>query len=138
MKIDTIIITHAGLAEAFAEAAEMIMGPLPNLKAVAFREGDDMLRTGDQLADMLRKSEADFCIILTDLYGATPSNAASYAVSQCENAAVITGANLMAVIQAAELDGEDIGIEAALELISAEAGNNMRVITREMILSSSP
>ena len=134
MKLDVIIITHAGLAGAFVEAAEMIMGPQPNLRAIAFQEGDDMLETGNMLAAMIRDSGADFTLILTDLYGATPTNAALYSVSQCDNAAVVTGVNLISVIHALDLDGEDIDPQTLLHLIAQEGQKGIRVITREMIL----
>ena len=134
MKLDVIIVTHAGLADAFVEAAEMIMGPQPRLRAVTFREGDDMLETGNLLAGMIRESKADFTLMLTDLYGATPTNAALFAVSQCENAGVVTGVNLMSVIQALDLDGENVDAGTAMRLVADESQKNMRVITREMIL----
>ena len=56
--------------------------------------------THARLADMIQKSAADFILIFTDLHGATPTNAALLAVSQCENAAGVTGVNLISVIQA--------------------------------------
>ena len=134
MKLDVIVITHAGLAGAFVDAVEMIMGPQPKLKAIAFQEGDDMVETGNMLAEMIRSSGADFTLILTDLYGATPTNAALFAVSQCENAAVVTGVNLISVIHALDQDGEDIDSQTLLRVVSQEGQKGIRAITRDMIL----
>jgi mannose/fructose-specific phosphotransferase system component IIA len=131
MRLNVVIIAHAGLAEALAEAAEMIAGPQPNLHALNFREGDDMLELGNKLAGMIQNNGADFTLMLTDLYGATPTNAALLAMSKCENSAVVTGANLISVIQALEMNGEDSDVSAVLELVRNESRNGVRIITLE-------
>jgi mannose/fructose-specific phosphotransferase system component IIA len=131
MKLDVIIIAHAGLAEAFVEAAEMIAGPQPNLRAVNFREGDSMIQLGNKVADMIQNSDAECTVILTDLYGATPTNAALLAMSKCENATVVAGVNLISLLQALELSGEDLDSQAVLELIEKEGKSGVRIITLE-------
>lgn len=133
MKIDVIVVSHAGLAGAFAEAAEMIMGPQPNLKTVGFYQGGDLMETANRVADMVKGGEADFTVILTDLFGATPTNLALLAISQCENAAVVTGVNLISLIQALEMDGEDLNTEEVLQRIEAEGRDGIRILTRESI-----
>ena len=135
MTVDVIIVTHAGLADAFIGTVEMIIGPQSNLKAVAFREGDNMMETAALLTGMIQNNTADYTIVFTDLYGATPANAALVALSQCENAAVITGVNLVSVLQALELDGEDMEVNNILELVALEGKNGVQIITREMVLA---
>lgn len=134
MKLDTIIFTHAGLADGFAQAARMIMGPLPQLSAVGFYEGDDMLAASDELTARIQNSRADAVVILSDLFGATPTNAALLAISRCENAAVLTGVNLIMVLQAAELDGEPTDLDTALKTISEAGGGGIRILTKDMVL----
>jgi len=131
MKLDVVVIAHAGLADAFVEAVEMIDGPHPNLHAVNFREGDDMIETGNKLAVLIQKNGADFTVVLSDLYGATSTNAALLAISKCDNAAVVTGVNLISIIQALEMDGTDLDEHAVLETIEKKGGAGVRIITRD-------
>ena len=135
MELGVIIVTHAGLADAFIGTVEMLSGPQSNLKAVGFQEGDNMMETANLLTSMVQNNPSDFTILFTDAYGATPTNAALLAISQCENAAVITGVNLVSVLQALELNGEDMGVEEVLNLVASEGKNGVRIITKEMVLN---
>jgi len=131
MKLDVVIIAHAGLADAFVEAIEMVSGPQKNLYAVNFREGDDMIVTGNKLAALIQNNGADFTVILADLYGAIPTNSALLALSKCENVSIVTGVNLLSVIKALELNGKDFDTHTILELIEREGRNGVRIITHD-------
>jgi mannose/fructose-specific phosphotransferase system component IIA len=109
----------------------MIAGPQPNLRAVNFREGDNMIQVANAVADMIQNSDSDNTVILTDLYGATPTNAALLAMSKCENASVVAGVNLISLLQALELNGEDFDPNAMLELVEKEGKSGVRIITLE-------
>ena len=133
VKINVYVITHAGLADAFAEATQMIMGPQPQLRTIGFYAGDDLMETADRLVAMIQNNPADFHVVFTDLFGATPSHIGLLAISQCENAAVITGVNLIAVMEALGMDGEDVDRQPALQRIEGACKQGVRALTKDMI-----
>lgn len=98
--VGIIVVAHGGLAQAFEETAEMIVGPTEGFKACSFTQGSDV----DSLRKMLKSSIKEVnrgkgVIILTDMFGGTPSN---ISLSFLENGKVevITGVNLPMVITA--------------------------------------
>ncbi len=98
--IGVIIVAHGGLADAFAETVEMIVGRSDNFKACSFPQGSD----AEQLRKMLKQSINDVddgsgVVILTDMFGGTPSNI-SLSFLDGSNIEVITGVNLPMVITA--------------------------------------
>jgi PTS system mannose-specific IIA component len=107
--VGIIIVAHGGLAQAFVETAEMIVGPTDGFKACSFAQGSDV----DSLRKMLKNSikevnKGEGVIILTDMFGGTPSN---ISLSFLENGKVevVTGVNLPMVITAlTKRKGKDI------------------------------
>ncbi|MCE5274997.1 MAG: PTS sugar transporter subunit IIA [Syntrophaceae bacterium] len=98
--VGIIVVAHGGLAQAFEETAEMIVGPTEGFKSCSFTQGSDV----DSLRKMLKSSIKEVnrgkgVIILTDMFGGTPSN---ISLSFLENGKVevITGVNLPMVITA--------------------------------------
>jgi len=73
--IGVIAISHCKLAEEMLSVAEMIVGPLPNCKAICFRPDQPM----DEMIRLLKESIKELdqgkgVLILTDLFGGTPAN----------------------------------------------------------------
>ena len=88
-----VLVTHAGLATALKASAEMIIGPIENCTAVEVAPGecaDDIMA---RVVAAVGAVQAEGAIIMTDLFGGTPSNMAmSFLKDGCIE--VITGANL--------------------------------------------
>ena len=131
MNLNVIVIATGDLADAFVRAAEMVVDPHPNLHALSCNEGGNMVETGNAMADMIQKSGAEFTIILSDAYGSTPTGAALLAISKCENAAVVTGVNLVSIIQALELGKISENAHMLLESIERDGREGIRTITRD-------
>lgn len=97
--IKTILLSHGRLAEELVAAARTIAGDLPDIEALAldWREGldDAVERLGQALA---AHPEAHGFLLLTDLFGSTPTNAALrfLAAGKVE---VVTGVNLPMVVR---------------------------------------
>ena len=68
--IGGIIATHAGLANGFLEAVEMIAGKQENLLAVSLREGDGLEILIERLQKAAAAMEGEELVIFTDLFGA--------------------------------------------------------------------
>lgn len=96
--IGLVIVTHAGLATALKMSAEMIVGQIE--KCVTVEVAPDE-RADDIMARVVSAVEAvklDGAIIMTDLFGGTPSNMAmSFLKEGCIE--VVTGVNLPMLIE---------------------------------------
>ncbi len=101
--IGLVIVTHGRLANEFVAAMEHVVGPQTGVRAVAIGPDDDMER---RRADIVRAArEVDTgrgVILLTDMFGGTPSNLAISVMDETR-AEVIAGLNLPMLIKLASL-----------------------------------
>ena len=94
-----IVAAHGHLAEGLIASSAMIAGPQEDLVAVTFdpSEGPDDLLA--KYAAAVEKSSSDHYLILVDLLGGSPYNAAARFAAQREDADVVTGVNLPMLIE---------------------------------------
>lgn len=99
--IGLVIVTHGRLAAEFLKAAEHVVGKQEQIIAVCIEEDDDMeQRREDILATALAVEDGDGAIILTDMFGGTPSNLAISVMDQVR-VEVVAGINLPMLIKLA-------------------------------------
>jgi PTS system mannose-specific IIA component len=114
--IGVVVVTHGQLATELLNAAEMIVGDLPRFAAVSIGWHDDVdaARTAIQEA-VGRVQRGSGVLILTDMFGGTPTN---LAVSLLEDGAVevVTGVNLAMLIKLARLKDGAKPLEVARDL----------------------
>jgi PTS system mannose-specific IIA component len=100
--IGIVIVTHRQLGDALIEAAEFIMRERPQALvsvSIDLNESADVLR-GKIAAGIKKVRSEDGVLILTDMFGGTPSNL-SYSFLEEGHIEVISGVNLPILIQAA-------------------------------------
>ena len=101
--IGLVIVTHGRLAEEFVFAMEHVVGPQTAGAAICIGPEDDMeKRRQDILAACGRVDAGDGVILLTDMFGGTPSNLAISVMEQTK-AEVIAGLNLPMLIKLASV-----------------------------------
>ncbi len=111
--IGLVIVTHGGLAAEFRAALEHVVGPQPQLIAIAIGPEDEMQRRREEiLAAVRRVDSGGGVIILTDMFGGTPSNLAISVMDEA-HVEVIAGINLPMLIKLASVRGE-LGLEDAI------------------------
>jgi PTS system mannose-specific IIA component len=99
--IGLILVTHGRLAEEFIHAMEHVVGTQTDIVAVAIGPNDDMERRRKEIADAIRRVDSGAgVILLTDLFGGTPSNLA-ISLMQAGRVEVIAGINLPMLIRLA-------------------------------------
>ncbi len=104
--IGMVLVTHGRLAEEFRSALEHVVGPQDNCETVAIGPDDDMEeRRNDIVAAVGRVETGDGVVILTDMFGGTPSNLA-ISVMQNREVEVIAGVNLPMLVKLARVRGE--------------------------------
>jgi PTS system mannose-specific IIA component len=99
--IGLVLVTHGRLAEEFIAALEHVVGPQANISAVCIGPDDDMeQRRAQILASVAKAEEGNGVILLTDMFGGTPSNLA-ISIMDKANVEVIAGVNLPMLIKLA-------------------------------------
>ncbi|MEL6946057.1 MAG: PTS sugar transporter subunit IIA [Pseudomonadota bacterium] len=118
--IGIVIVTHGSLAKEFQLALEHVVGPQDLLETVSIGPDDDMEQRRQDILDASgRVNTGDGAIILTDMFGGTPSNLA-ISVMEPGLVEVVAGVNLPMLIKLAGVRDVE-PMERALEA-STEAG----------------
>src|SRR3954463_3614892 len=103
--IGLVIVTHGRLAEEFVFAMEHVVGPQSAVESICIGPEDDMeRRRQDILAACERVEAGSGVVLLTDMFGGTPSNLAISVMEQTK-AEVIAGLTLPMLIKLASLRG---------------------------------
>jgi PTS system mannose-specific IIA component len=104
--IGLVIVTHCGLALEFRSAMEHVVGPQTQLETVSIGPDDDMTLRRSQIVDAIhRTNSGDGVIVLTDMFGGTPSNLAISVMDEAK-VEVIAGINLPILVKLASIRGE--------------------------------
>ena len=99
--IGLVIVTHGALATEFLAAMEHVVGPQRAVATVCIEADDDMERRRQDIVDAAAAvDEGEGVILLTDMFGGTPSNLA-ISVMEETHAEVIAGLNLPMLIKLA-------------------------------------
>ena len=101
--IGMVLVTHGALAEEFVAALQHVVGAQENVAAVCIGPDDDMeARRAQILEQVTRVDSGQGVVLLTDLFGGTPSNLA-ISIMENANVEVIAGVNLPLLIKLASV-----------------------------------
>ena len=101
--IGVVVATHGQLAIELVNAAEMIVGDLPQFTAVSIGWHDDMNDAKEDIAQAIERVRGEEgVLLLIDMFGGTPSNLGMTFLEK-DRLEVITGVNLPMVIKLAGL-----------------------------------
>jgi len=101
--IGLVIVTHGRLAEEFVLAMEHVVGPQRGVRAISIGAEDDMERRRRDIVQAARDvDDGGGVILLTDMFGGTPSNLAISVMDET-HAEVIAGLNLPMLIKLASV-----------------------------------
>src|SRR5262245_9421310 len=103
--IGVVVVTHGQLAVELLNAAEMIVGDLPQFTAVSIGWHEDVNDAREEIAQAIERVKGDGgVLLLTDMFGGTPSNLGMTFLAP-NVLEVITGVNLPMLIKLASLGG---------------------------------
>jgi PTS system mannose-specific IIA component len=101
--IGMVLVTHGRLASEFVAALEHIVGKQEGIGAVCIGPEDDMERRRRDILDCVDSvDEGDGVVLLTDMFGGTPSNLAISLLNR-PKVEVIAGVNLPLLVKLASL-----------------------------------
>ena len=132
--IGLILVTHGRLAEEFLVALEHVVGPQKNIATVCIGPRDDMEGRRKEIATAIKQvDDGKGVIILTDLFGGTPSNL-SISLLDAGSVEVIAGVNLPMLIR---LDSARKNMDVREAVAAArEAGRKYISVASELLEAS--
>ena len=132
--IGLVLVTHGRLAAEFVTAMEHVVGPQDAIEAICIGPDDNMEARRKDIAEAIgRVEQGQGVIILTDLFGGTPSNLA-ISLMKSENIEVIAGVNLPMLVKLARVRG-DLAIKDAVK-VAQEAGRKYIQVASDMLEAS--
>jgi PTS system mannose-specific IIA component len=127
--IGLVLVTHGKLAEEFRLAVEHVVGPQKLIETVCIGPEDDMdQRRQDIITAVAKANEGAGVVILTDMFGGTPSNL-SISCMTSGKVEVIAGVNLPMLIKLASVRAED-DMDKALQEASDAGRKYINVASR--------
>jgi len=133
--VGIVIVAHGELAKALLETACMIVGPVDRCEACTFAQDKSADGLRKMLRDAIKKVDVgEGVMILTDMFGGTPSNISLSFLEQ-DRVEVVTGVNLPMVIYAlTKREGKKL--RELAQILKNSACSNISVASE--ILSAPP
>jgi PTS system mannose-specific IIA component len=129
--IGLVLVTHGRLAEEFVSAMQHIVGPQKNIEAICIGPEDDMeARRVEIIAAVAKVNGGMGVVILTDMFGGTPSNLAISAMTS-PDIEVMAGVNLPVLVKLARVR-EDMPLAQAV-LSAQESGRKYLSIASRVL-----
>lgn len=106
--IGIVIVAHGGLAAEYLAATEHVVGKQAGMQAVSIRVSDDREEKRREIcAAVSAVDTGDGVVVVTDMFGGTPSNLAVSACQACDRK-VIYGANLPMLVKLAKARNQPV------------------------------
>ena len=129
--IGLVIVTHGGLATEFRSALEHVVGRQSGLETISIGPDDDMEKRRLEILDAVRHVDTGSgVIILTDMFGGTPSNLAISVMDEAK-AEVIAGINLPILVKLASIRSE-MPLAQAVALARDAGRKYIKVASQEL------
>lgn len=124
-----IVISHGDYGRGMVRALEMIAGKQEGLTPVPLYEGQGLGELAEKIREEMGKMDAEDVILFTDMFGATPCNAASLLCAEL-GSPVVAGVNLPVLLTFA-LGREELKGEALLEQLENAAREGFRILRKK-------
>lgn len=113
--IGLVFVTHGKLADEFRSAIEHVVGPQEQMETVCIDPDDDIEQRRDDILNSIKTVDSGKgAILLTDMFGGTPSNLAISVMEQ-GRIEVIAGMNLPLLIKLVSVRGDHTMSDALIE-----------------------
>lgn len=130
--IPCLVVTHGQLASELVASAEMIVGEIGHIHPLCIGWQDDVNEARDEIDKQLKNMDMSHgVIVLTDMFGGTPSNLAM-SFLQKGRVEVVTGVNLSMIIKAAS-QGDSDTLDTLTEKIVEKGRTNITVASHLLL-----
>ena len=129
--IGLVLVTHGRLAEEFVAATEHVVGPQGAMRSICIGPDDDMERRRTDILEAVDSvNQGDGVVVLTDMFGGTPSNLAISIMDKAD-VEVIAGVNLPMLIKLASVR-EDMSLAESVAC-AQEAGRKYINVASQLL-----
>jgi PTS system mannose-specific IIA component len=130
-KIGVVLVTHGNLAIELVKVMEHVVGPQTQLTTITIGPDDDMEKRREDILSSVRLVDKGLgVIILTDMFGGTPSNLAISIMEQA-NIDIIAGVNLPMLIKLASVRSTETISDAVTQ--AREAGQKYIMVASQVL-----
>lgn len=131
--IGLVLVTHGQLAAEFRNAVEHVVGPQEHFETIAIGPDDDMEQRRRDIVEAVARTDIGHgVVVLTDMFGGTPSNLA-ISVMEAGRVEVIAGMNLPMLIKLTSVRKSD---DMSLALDEAQSAGRKYINVASQLLSS--
>ncbi len=121
-----LVVTHGSLAEQLVASARKIVGELQGLEAVSIDWNDDVDEASGRIREGLERGDSGSgVLVLTDMFGGTPTNLA-LAMLEPGRVEIVTGVSLPMLIKFANL-GRDVDLQEAATSVARQGRESVQV-----------
>ena len=133
-KIGIVLVTHGNLAVELVKVMEHVVGPQDQLATVSIGPDDDMEKRREDILNSVQSVDRGLgVIILTDMFGGTPSNLAISIMEQAK-IDIVAGVNLPMLIKLASVRSSETMSEAVTQ--ARDAGQKYIMVASQVLSSS--
>ena len=130
-KIGVVLVTHGNLAAELVKVMEHVVGPQTQLTTITIGPDDDMEKRREDILNSVQLVDQGLgVIILTDMFGGTPSNLAISIMEQA-NIDIIAGVNLPMLIKLASVRSTETISDAVTQ--AREAGQKYIMVASQVL-----
>ena len=132
-----LVVTHGRLAEELEKAARRIVGDVPTLASISLDWDDDVADARKRIEEGIRRVAVDGrVLILTDMFGGTPSNVA-LSLLEPGSVDIVTGVNLPMLIKFVNLHSVD-GFDETVRRIAQQGRDAIQVASEVLEKRAGP
>jgi mannose PTS system EIIA component len=100
LMIGIVLAAHGPLPGAFLESTSMILGDVPQVASISLMPGDSLEGLVDRLRAAVNEvNTGEGVLLLLDIFGGTPANAAAFLAQQASDVQAVTGMNLPMLLE---------------------------------------
>ena len=134
--IGMVLVTHGRLADELVAALEHVVGPQPSVSTVCIGPEDDMEQRRRDILESVGKVDVGAgVVVLTDMFGGTPSNLAISIMDKAK-VEVIAGVNLPMLIKLASVRHHETLVDAVAS--AQEAGRKYINVASRLLSQDTP
>jgi len=127
--IGIVLVTHGRLAEELVAVLEHVVGPQRAIATVCIGPDDDLEKRRKEIVDGIKRvNEGQGAVVLTDMFGGTPSNLAISVMDQAK-VEVIAGVNLPMLVKLASVRNT-MALAQAVEAAQASGRKYINVASK--------
>lgn len=129
--IGLVLVAHGALADEFLAAMQYVVGPQKQIATVGLYPKDDIQKRREEILQKVHEvDDGSGVIVLTDMFGGTPSNLSISIIEQC-NIEVLAGLNLPMLIKLSGLR-DNVSLKEAVEA-AQDAGKKYITIASKFL-----